>query len=116
MDYGPGKSAVLWRKYFRFLGIEMMEADEICAERWARDIVALNITVHIGDQLLKSQEVAAMKQVPVYDLIVDDGAHTNRALKHSFDKLWPVINPGGYYVMEDMGSPAFSYLDCEPLP
>lgn len=116
MDYGPGKSAVLWRKYFPHLHIEMMEVDVRCANKWAASLEALKVSVHVGDQLQLSKKIAEQKGKPVYDLIVDDGAHSNLAIRTSFRYLWPTVNDGGYYVIEDMGSPAFTFLDCEPLP
>merc|ERR1712187_926007 len=50
-----------------------------------------------------------------FDLVVDDGSHFNKGIKTSLEHLWPVTVPGGYYVIEDMGGPAFAYLDCEPI-
>ena len=37
-----------------------------------------------------------------WDLIVDDGGHTNKGIITSFECLWPNISPGGYYVIEDL--------------
>jgi hypothetical protein len=36
-----------------------------------------------------------------YGLIVDDGCHVGPVVRRSFDLLWPVVRPGGYYVVED---------------
>jgi SAM-dependent methyltransferase len=36
-----------------------------------------------------------------FDLIVDDACHTGDSTARSFDQLWSLLNPGGYYVVED---------------
>lgn len=35
------------------------------------------------------------------DLIVDDASHHGIATRNSFDLLWPMVRPGGFYVVED---------------
>jgi hypothetical protein len=36
-----------------------------------------------------------------FDLIVDDASHEGFKTRRTFDLLWPLVNPGGYYVVED---------------
>ena len=36
-----------------------------------------------------------------FDLIVDDASHDGPKTRKSFDLLWPLVKPGGYYVIED---------------
>jgi hypothetical protein len=36
-----------------------------------------------------------------FDLIVDDGGHDGAVVRRSFALLWPLVRPGGYYVVED---------------
>ena len=36
-----------------------------------------------------------------YDLIVDDASHYGVAVTAAFRNLWPLVRPGGYYVVED---------------
>ncbi len=36
-----------------------------------------------------------------YDLIVDDGCHVGDVVRRSFALLWPLVTPGGCYVVED---------------
>lgn len=36
-----------------------------------------------------------------FDLIVDDGCHVGETVRRSFALLWPLVRPGGYYVVED---------------
>lgn len=36
-----------------------------------------------------------------FGLIVDDASHDGTLTRRSFDLLWPLVGPGGYYVIED---------------
>lgn len=36
-----------------------------------------------------------------YDLIVDDASHDGALTRLSWELLWPLVRPGGYYVIED---------------
>jgi cephalosporin hydroxylase len=36
-----------------------------------------------------------------WDLIVDDASHEGPATTRTFELLWPLVRPGGYYVVED---------------
>jgi hypothetical protein len=36
-----------------------------------------------------------------FDLIVDDASHNGVLTRKSFGLLWPLVAPGGYYVVED---------------
>ena len=35
------------------------------------------------------------------DLIIDDASHRGRQTAAAFAQLWPLVRPGGYYVVED---------------
>jgi len=117
MQYGPGKSAVLWKKYFPKMHVAFLEYNGECVKRWSSKMQSLNISVYVGNQ----EEVSTNKYVASkagdsgYEIVVDDGAHTNTAMRTSFKYLWPVVSEGGFYVIEDLGEPSFSYLDCEPI-
>lgn len=39
-----------------------------------------------------------------YDIIIDDGSHLNADIIAAFKNLWPVLNPGGLYCVEDVHS------------
>lgn len=44
---------------------------------------------------------AELGQLGDYDLIVDDGCHDGPTVIRSFRLLWPLVAPGGFYVVED---------------
>jgi hypothetical protein len=35
------------------------------------------------------------------DIVVDDGSHVPHHMLLSLEKIWPIVRPGGYYVIED---------------
>jgi hypothetical protein len=37
------------------------------------------------------------------DIVIDDGGHYNDGIITSFGNLWPVVKPGGFYAIEDLG-------------
>jgi len=37
------------------------------------------------------------------DIAIDDGSHEPKGVQMSFAGLWPLIKPGGFYVIEDLG-------------
>lgn len=41
---------------------------------------------------------------PHFDIIIDDGSHLNADIIAAFKNLWPVLNPGGLYCVEDVHS------------
>lgn len=38
---------------------------------------------------------------PAWDLIVDDGCHHGDVARRTWELLWPLVRPGGWYVVED---------------
>lgn len=38
---------------------------------------------------------------PWWDLVVDDASHDGKLTRATFDLLWPLVAPGGFYVVED---------------
>lgn len=51
------------------------------------------------EDLLKSIVVGELHNQ--LDLVVDDASHDYRLTKTSFDILFPLLRPGGYYIIED---------------
>ena len=37
-----------------------------------------------------------------FDVIVDDGGHTNKQIRRTFEAFWPHVKRGGLYFIEDM--------------
>ncbi len=63
---------------------------------------APDFTVHIGDQAdpeFLREMVAASGP---FDIVVDDGGHTFEQQTTSFEVLYPLLNDGGVYIVEDI--------------
>ncbi|QPC86051.1 class I SAM-dependent methyltransferase [Mesorhizobium sp. NBSH29] len=94
-----GGSMELWREYFGpdaiLYGIDI---DPACA---AFDGEAGN-KVRIGSQ----DDPAFLKRVVAemggIDIVLDDGSHVAKHQKESFDTLFPLLETGGLYVVEDL--------------
>lgn len=37
-----------------------------------------------------------------FDIIVDDGGHTSKQIFNTFEIMWPHVNRGGLYFIEDL--------------
>ncbi|PHH79423.1 hypothetical protein CDD80_4876 [Ophiocordyceps camponoti-rufipedis] len=61
--------------------------------------------VFVGDQadsVFLDQFVANATADGLFDLVIDDGGHTMKQQITSLERLWPVVKPGGLYVIEDL--------------
>jgi hypothetical protein len=38
------------------------------------------------------------------DVVIDDGSHVGQHQRASFESLFPVVSPGGWYVIEDLST------------
>lgn len=79
----------------------------------AGDIVAMRMDATSEDVLTLGK----------FDVIVDDGSHIFSDITASYELLWPSVNPGGFYIIEDWyAAPAESakliaHLTCDgPFP
>lgn len=105
MNYGPGASVFLWRKLFAGRDVDMWEAEfnAECVEKSKQEGKLDGISVVTGDQSNnKTLAQWIVQSGGKFDAIIDDGGHTNVQILTSFQALWPTINPGGYYFIEDL--------------
>ena len=92
---GHGGSLQLWRAYFgKQVGIWGMDINPACAE-YEED----GIYISIGDQ---AKDCGWFVAAGInFDIIIDDGSHVPEHQSASFQALWPRVNPGGIYLIED---------------
>lgn len=91
-----GASLRMWKEYFskvRVVGVDLdsrleslkkEKIDFICSDATASDLPA---------------------KLSVYDdiyCIIDDGSHAWGDQRRSFEMLFPILNSGGYYIIEDL--------------
>ena len=104
MFYGPGASVTLWKTLFPPT-VEVWEAEynKACVDKALSKGQLEGIKVVTGDQGdMKTLDSWIEQTGGKFDAIIDDGGHENCQILNSFHKLWPELNPGGYYFIEDL--------------
>lgn len=103
MGYGPGASVKLWKKTVPDADLWEAEFDRKCVESSESRGLLNGIKTLTGDQ---GNTTTLMEWIDKsggnFDFLIDDGGHRNALILASFDKLWPIVNPGGLYVIEDL--------------
>lgn len=95
-----GASVKLWLDYFTKAHIVGMDIADFVPK------VELSsperFTFFKGSQFSPYDLQRLLESQPMFDIVIDDGAHASGPIIMSFDSLWPHVNPGGYYVIEDL--------------
>ena len=103
-NYGPGASLYLWNKLFPVADIWFAEYNAECVfDCKARGLIPKTAKILLGDQAnftVLNGWIAESKGA--FDVIIDDGGHSSRMIGNSFTALWPTIQPGGLYFIEDL--------------
>jgi len=105
MLYGPGKSVKLWSALFGRHGeIWMAEKDELCVKEQQQLGRLKGINVLVGSQNDPAVLQRWVKESKGnFDVIVDDGGHSNFDIWTSFNTLYAeALSPGGFYFIEDL--------------
>lgn len=99
-----GESLRLWYNYFpnaKIVGVDCYEKTGMSNDR---------IFVEKGGQ----DDPAFLNQVNEkhgpFDLIIDDASHVNSLTIKSFEILFPILKPGGFYFVEDVHT-SFWFLE-----
>jgi len=93
-----GESLRLWREYFpnaTIVGIDIEPKTVPMGDR---------VTMRVCDQNSAEQLQALNAELGPFDVIIDDGSHYQEHILTSFRALWPFLNPGGIYVIEDLAT------------
>ena len=86
----------LWRRYY----VENLDLHGI--DRDEKPLAGQDVSFHKVDQSSPAelrQFVASAGQA--FDVIVDDGSHIPEHQLLSLEILWPLLSPGGVYILED---------------
>lgn len=93
-----GGSLEMWRNYFgprcKIYGVDI----ESACKGYEGD----SVRVFIGDQADRDLWRRFRQQVPVLDIVVDDGGHFPEQQIVSLEELLPHLRPGGVYLCEDV--------------
>jgi len=94
-----GKSMPAWRDAFPNAQVIVgVDIDPECSVYSNAD---KGIVVLIGDATDPDTVNRINSTYGPFDIIVDDGRHTNRAMIESFEKFFPLLADGGLYIVED---------------
>ena len=104
-----GGSLEMWKSYFgEHATIHGVDIQEAC-----RAYEGDGVHIHIGDQGDRAFWKQFKKDVPVIDVLIDDGGHHPNQMRVTFEELFPIMRPGGVYICEDIinGNEFLAYLD-----
>lgn len=90
-----GASIRTWLDYF--LRAEIVGVD-ISDSLFRAD----RFTYVVGDQSSRQFWAEFLWKHSAFDIIIDDGGHQNEQVVTSFDCLWPHVNKGGFYAVENL--------------
>ena len=104
MRYGPGASVAVWKKLFPKANLWEAEYDASCVEKSKAEGKLEGLNTLTGDQmdihtLDKWIEESGGAD---FDVVIDNGGHQQCQIWTTFMKLWPKLNPGGLYFIEDL--------------
>jgi len=90
-----GKSLRMWKKYFAFgniFSIDIYDKSSLQEDR---------ITTFKESQIDKIFLNKVTEKIGAIDIIIDDGSHINEHVIEAFNILFPILQDGGIYVIED---------------
>lgn len=102
-----GQSIQAWYRYFPNAEIHAFD-DKLHLGSVKNNMEALKprVHTHIVD-ILDDSKVGKMTDIGFVpesmDVIIEDGPHTAVSQELFLHKLWPLVKPGGYYIIEDIG-------------
>ncbi|GAA3507443.1 class I SAM-dependent methyltransferase [Streptomyces showdoensis] len=99
-DLGGG-SLKMWKRFFprgEVFGLDLYDKTALTEPR---------ITALVGDQNDPEYLTAMAREHGPFDLVIDDGSHVNEHVRTSFRTLFPLVRPGGLYVIEDLQTAYF---------
>ncbi len=105
MEYGPGASAKIWTQMFE--NVNFIEIVEECVTKHKEEIENGGYEVFVGSQ---SDPIFLEKTANIlrgFEVVIDDGGHSNDQLIISLSVLWPYVLPGGLYFAEDFGESTY---------
>lgn len=87
-----GDALRMWMEYLPLATFTGIDIDPNCGKP---------CRVVIGDQSNRDFLKEIVRDYGPFDIIMDDGGHTMEQQLTSFDELFPTLNKGGLYVIED---------------
>lgn len=103
-----GESLKVWRDFFpgaRIVGVDINEKTLNLGDR---------VTTLVCDQSDQGALLQLNEHYGPFDIIIDDGSHIQQHVLTSFASLFPQLNPGGIYVIEDMATAYWREFGGDP--
>ena len=97
-DYKPGGSLRAFADYLPDAAITGIDIEEDCVFTDGRIITML------CDSTNAEQVNETLGGTTQFDVIIDDGDHTEWAQLRTLRNLWPHLAPGGVYIIEDIAT------------
>jgi hypothetical protein len=96
-DYKPGASLRAWRDFFPNGSVHGMDVQLDCMFQEER------IETHLCDSTdAESCQAWIAERALTFDVVIDDGSHWDQHQLATLKQLWPLVKPGGFYVIEDV--------------
>lgn len=98
-----GNSLRMWKKYFplgKIYSIDIYDKSSLQENR---------IKIFKGSQIDKDFLESVTQETGGLDIIIDDGSHINEHVIETFRLLFPKLNDGGIYVVEDTQTSYWPY-------
>ena len=96
-----GGSLLCWKNVFNNPRIHGVDINPDCKSHEEH-----GFKIVIGDQSDPAVWNRFNQQMGGMDIVIDDGSHVDTDILTTFNKLFPTLNPGGIYLMEDVSSEA----------
>jgi hypothetical protein len=108
--FQPGGSLKTWRSLLPEWNIIGIDIDPLLKAPHSGNYIVLQ-----ADQRSESQLRQALQKgkIDSLELVIDDGLHTPYAGYVALKTIWPLMSPGGVYIIEDIPNehlPAWGYL------
>lgn len=100
-----GLSMRMWREYYPYaeiIGIDIFNKDHLYEQPW-------NVPKTVKLLTLDGTKKSDMLPLGKFDIIIDDGSHYMKDQQASLKLLYPQLNPGGFYVLEDLWTSYIEY-------
>lgn len=106
MKHGGVASVQLWKTLFPHADLWEADYNAACVKKWKHHPTAPFEGIHVltgdqGDPKVLDRWIEE-SDGGNFDVIIDDGGHRNCMIYTSFQKLWPILKPGGLYFIEDL--------------
>jgi SAM-dependent methyltransferase len=100
-----GGSFMMWREYFgsqaQLYGVDIQPA--------CRVYEGDGVRIFIGDQADPGFWQMFLREVPAFDVVIDDGGHEAREQVETLEALLPHLRPGGVFLCEDIHRPDHAF-------